>query len=168
MKIDMNNSWYDVTDSELGPFKVQSYLPLEEKMNLIDIVMQQADQAVVVNTLVLEALFHLYIVIKYTDIEFTDEDLADPFKLYDVLETNGIINITLMKMDETEYKTLRENLMSTLSYYNEYRNSARALIEQFKWFTPSEAVAVQEKLKEIDIDKLENVLRLANLTGGNE
>lgn len=166
MKLTVNNA---VKEIEIAGQKiaVKQYLPAEDKNAILEIAMQQADQGTILNTFSLDALFHLYLVLKYTDIEFSNEDKEDMLKLYDILESNNIIDAVVASIPEEEYKTLRDNLLEMVNNYLTYRNSARALVEQFSLFAPD----IAEKLKDIsqntDINKLQQIVKLADATGMN-
>ena len=66
-------------------FNVKQYLPAEDKNAILEIAMQTADQGTILNTFALDAIFHTYLVFKYTDIEFSDDDKVDILALYDLL-----------------------------------------------------------------------------------
>lgn len=145
--------------------EVKQYLPAADKNSILECAMQQADQSTVMNTFALDALFHLYIVFKYTNLSFTDNQREDLFKLYDILESNGVIDIVISAIPEVEYNTLRDNLLIMEKSYAKYRNSARAVVEQFTMFAPNTAEQMNEQLKDFDVEKMQQVLALANATG---
>lgn len=146
---------------------VKQYLPAEDKNSILENAMQQADQGTILNTYNLDSLFHLYLVLKYTDIEFSNEDMEDMLKLYDILESNGIIDAIVAAIPVEEYTTLRDNLLEMVDHYLTYRNSARALVEQFSLFAPNVAEQLKDISQNIDIDKLQQIIKLADATGMN-
>ena len=146
---------------------VKQYLPADDKNSILENVMQQADQGTILNTYNLDSLFHLYLVLKYTDIEFSNEDKEDMLVLFDILDSNGIIDAIVSAIPEEEYNTLRDNLLDMVEHYLTYRNSARALVEQLTFFAPEAADKLKEISKEIDVDKLQNVIKLADKAGMN-
>lgn len=147
--------------------EVKQYLPTADKVSLIEIAIQVADGATILNTLALDALFHLYIVFKYTNLNFTDAQKEDLLKLYDVLETNGVIEEVLKAIPEEEYAVLHENLDAMLDGYDKYRNSTRAIVEQLSVFAPQAAVNLSEQLKDFDVTKMQEILAIAEATGAN-
>lgn len=146
---------------------VKQYLPAEDKNAILENAMQQADQGTILNTYNLDNLFHLYLVLKYTDIEFSDKDKEDMLALYDILESNNIIDAVVAAIPVEEYNVLRDNLLEMVQHYLTYRNSARALVEQLTFFAPEAAEKLKEVSQEIDVEKLENVIKLADKTGIN-
>lgn len=157
----------EVKTIQLGEkvIEVKQYLPAADKNSILECAMQQADQGTVMNTFALDALFHLYIVFKYTNLSFTENQREDLFKLYDILESNGVIDAVVSAIPEVEYNTLRDNLLTMEKAYAKYRNSARAVVEQFTMFAPNAAEQVNETLKDFDIEKMQEVINLANATG---
>ena len=57
--------------------EVKNYLPIEEKMSLIDLVVQDSMEYGFVNPLKLEKYFNLYFIYKYTNISFSDANRKD-------------------------------------------------------------------------------------------
>lgn len=146
---------------------IKQYLPAEDKNSILEIAMQQADQGTILNTFALDAIFHVYIVIKYTDIKFSQEDLEDLLRLYDILETSGLIDVVIKAIPEDEYNNLRNYLLEMVDNYVNYRNSARALIEQFAFFAPQAADKIKEISENIDPEKIKQIVQLADATGMN-
>lgn len=166
MKLTVDNT---VKEIEIAGQKVliKQYLPAEDKNSILENVMQQADQGTILNTYNLDVLFHLYLVLKYTDIDFSLADRDDMLKLYDILESNKVIDMVISAIPEDEYTTLRDNLLDMTEHYLTYRNSARALVEQLTFFAPEAAEKVKDFSQDIDIEKLQNVIKLADKTGIN-
>ena len=87
--------------------EVKNYLPIEEKMSLIDLVVQDSMEYGFVNPLKLEKYFNLYFVYKYTNISFSDANRKDEDALYDILETNGVID-AVVQASPDDYSYLFE------------------------------------------------------------
>ena len=167
MIVTLQNELKTVQIGDNIQFNVKQYLPAEDKNALLEIAMQTADQGTILNTFALDAIFHTYLVFKYTDIEFSEEDREDLFTLYDLLEENGIINAVVAAIPVEEYNSLRTYLEEMVDSYLTYRNSAHALVEQFSMFAPQVAQNLSEISKNIDIEKLQQVVKLADVTGMN-
>lgn len=147
--------------------KVKQYLPAEDKNAILEIAMQQADQGTILNTFALDAIFNTYVVIKYTDIQFNAEDMEDILALYDLLESNDIINNVIAAIPVEEYTTLLDNLKDMVENYLTYRNSARALVEQFTFFAPNAAEKLKDITENFDTEKFSQVMQLADSVGMN-
>lgn len=151
-----------VCDKEI---EVKQYLPAEDKNSILEITIQEADRGTVVNTFALDCLFHLYMVFKYTNITFTDKQKEDLFKLYDLLECNGVINAVIEAIPTAEYKELHDALVDIVDKYAVYRNSFKGALEQLQMFVPQQAGEMQNALENIDLTKLNNIVSLAEATG---
>ena len=147
--------------------KVKQYLPAEDKNTILEIAMQQADQGTILNTFALDAIFNTYVVIEYTDIQFDPEDMEDILVLYDLLESNDIINSVIAAIPVEEYTTLLDNLKDMVENYLTYRNSARALVEQFTFFAPNAAEKLKDITENFDTEKFSQVMKLADSVGMN-
>ena len=148
-------------------FNVKQYLPTEDKNAILEIAMQTADQGTILNTFALDAIFHTYLVFKYTDIDFSIEEKENLFELYDLLESNGIIDAMVAAIPKEEYESLTQYLNEMVESYLTYRNSARALVEQFSMFAPQAAEKLADVTQNVDIDKLQQIIALANAAGEN-
>ena len=146
---------------------VKQYLPAEDKNSILELAMQQADQGTILNTFALDAIFHTYLVFKYTDIEFTIDEKENLFALYDILEESGIIDGVVAAIPAEEYHSLKDYLLEMVDSYLTYRNSARALVEQISLFAPQAAESLAEISQNVDINKLQNILKLADYNGIN-
>jgi len=146
---------------------VKQYLPAEDKNAILEIAMQQSDQGTILNTFALDAIFHTYLVLKYTDIEVDLDQFENILDFYDLLESNDIITAVVAAIPVDEYTSLRDYLKEMVDNYLTYRNSARALVEQFTFFAPVAAEKLQEVAQNVDVDKLKQIVQLADKTGGN-
>lgn len=147
--------------------EIKQYLPAADKNSILESTIAEADGGTVLNTFAVDIYFHLFIIFKYTNLSFTDAQKADLLKLYDILESNGVVEQIIKEIPEEEYNTLYDNLEDMIELYNEYRNSAKALVEQFAMFAPNQAVNIGEQIQNFDIEKMKNVLQLADYTGMN-
>lgn len=147
------------------PIHVKQYLPSAEKVEILNAIFSNADAGTVVNSLAVDILFDLYVVFEYSDIEFTDEDRADLFALYDRLECNGIIDAVVSAIPEEEYNVLLNNANKIYDEYLGYRDSARAVFEQMSIFAPKSAETLKENIQDFDIEKMQEVLAIAKSAG---
>ena len=145
--------------------EVKQYLPMQDKMNILEMVIQTADAGTILNTLVLDAVFEMYLIFKYTNIEFTEEEKNNILETYDKLEINDMITPIISNIPEIEYKLLRDNLLVMIDDYKTYRNSAKAVLDTLSIFAPDMAEKLNNQLDNMDTDKLQNVVELAQATG---
>ena len=110
--------------------EVKQYLPVAEKLELIaNVLNNSADDNNFANPVKTYVLSHLEIIYAYTNLSFTDKQKEDPAKLYDTLETNGIIDSIILALPPSEYDNLIEDITSTIDAYYKYKNSALGILE---------------------------------------
>lgn len=110
--------------------EVKQYLPVAEKLELIaNVLNNSADDNNFANPVKTYILSHLEIIYAYTNLSFTDKQKEDPAKLYDILETNGIIDSIILALPPSEYDNLIEDITSTIDAYYKYKNSALGILE---------------------------------------
>ena len=81
----------DMATFEGCELKIKQYLPLEEKLQLLTNVLEMsgADEGYF-NLVQLEVFYRIEMIKAYTNITFTDKQLENPAKLYDLLCMNQI------------------------------------------------------------------------------
>ena len=110
--------------------EVKQYLPVAEKLELIaNVLNNSADDNNFANPVKTYVLSHLEIIYAYTNLSFTDKQKEDPAKLYDILETNGIIDSIILAIPPSEYDNLIEDITSTIDAYYKYKNSTLGILE---------------------------------------
>ena len=110
--------------------EVKQYLPVAEKLELIaNVLNNSADDNNFANPVKTYVLSHLEIIYAYTNLSFTDKQKEDHAKIYDLLETNGIIDSIILAMPPSEYDNLIEDITSTIDAYYKYKNSALGILE---------------------------------------
>ena len=144
---------------------VLTYLPVSDKNDLIAISLQKAEQDGIYNELLLDVYFHLNIIYLYTDIEFTDEDREDELELYDILETNGIID-EVVKILGDEYKDLRDLLDDMKFNHLNYDNTAAAVLRRIITDLPKNAATAKEIVDSFDQGKYQQVVDFATAANG--
>ena len=145
--------------------QVKKYLPIEDKLDLIAITLQKAEENGIYNELLIEMFFNLNIVYLYTNIEFNDEDREDEFALYDILESNGIFD-NVISMIEDDYKVLKE-MLSSMQFANmEYQNTAAAVLRRIITDLPANAAAAKEIVDSFNPSQYQEVLNFATAANG--
>ena len=158
MKLKMNT---ETTTIMIGEQEVHvlKYLPIEDKLSLIMISLQSAVYDGVINEILLEKAFNLNLVYYYTDIVFTDKQRENEFKLYDELESNGIINQIIEYIPE--YNDLIDYLYKIKKAKMEYNISASALVDSLINNLPEQAAAAAEIVDKFDPEKYQAVIDFA-------
>jgi len=152
---------------ENNTIEVLKYLPIEDKVSLLHITLQKAKEGTVFNPILLDAYFHLYIVMMYTNISFTDKQKEDPLKLYDVLKSNGIIDLVIMNMEEEEYNKLLQDLNQMVEDSYRNNNSFAGIVANTIEQLPLRADELSEIIDNFDPSKYQAVLDFAKAANGD-
>lgn len=150
--------------------EVLKYLPIEDKNDLIHIALQNAEENGIYNDILLEMYFNLYIMYFYTNINFTDKQKEDPAKLYDQMESNGLITEVIANMDKDEYANLLTYLETIRDEMLTYKNTAGAVLQSVIQDLPRNMSAAADIINNWSPEQFESVRRLAemaNATGMN-
>lgn len=146
--------------------EVLEYLPVEDKIDLIQIALQKSMENGIYNDIKLDMYFNLYIIYMYTNIEFTPEERNDEFKLYNELESNDIILSVIGAMREEEYNSLLNYLETIRDNNTTYKMSAAALFQSFIQDLPKNAQAAADMVDHFDKDKYQEVIDFAKAANG--
>lgn len=145
---------------------VQSYLPISNKIDLIQIALQKAEQNGIYNELLLDMYFHLNIIYLYTDIQFEDDDREDEYALFDLLEKNDIIGKTIVTMEQDEYDTLKQMLLDMRDRNLAYQNTAAAVLRSIIQDLPKNAAAAADIVNSFNPEQYQSVIDFATAANG--
>ena len=104
---------------------VKQYLPLEEKIELIQRVMNMcAGNGTFCNPVKVKVLTELEMVMAYSNIEIDNELLGDDvYKVYDYLTLEGIIANVLYAIDASEREFIQSSCWETSEKLTDFNNS---------------------------------------------
>ena len=80
------------------------------------------------NTARLRMYAELYLVMYYTNITFTEKQKENLFKLYDILDSNGIID-KVISIIPGEFQDILEHSTDMVSNIYEYKNSIYGILD---------------------------------------
>lgn len=160
----VNTNIININDCEV---EVKTYLPIEDKMSLVELVVQESLEYGFVNPLKLEKWFNLYFVYKYTNISFSEAVRKDEDALYDLLETNGVIDAVVQAAPD-DYASLFEKCEEYLDKYEKYQTSFYGMATKIVNSVPEDMATALDAIQELDLSKLTETLNVARLAGGNE
>lgn len=164
LKVNTEVNEFDYLDNK---FEVLKYLPISDKFDLVNIVLQNSKRKDgYYDPIQLEKYFNLYIVYMYSNINFTDKQKEDEDKLYDLLESNGIINEIISHMEEAEYEDLLEKLNETKESEMSYITTAAAMIRNIITDLPAQADAAMKIVNNFDPEKFQAVKDFAVAANG--
>lgn len=150
---------------------IKHTIPLQDKIDLIQITLQKSEEDGIYNELKLDAYFALHYIYLYTDIEFSDEDREDELALYDVLNDNNVFEqILAAQADEeggnAEYDYLFETLQVMKELSLDYKNTAAAVLQKIIQDLPANAQAAKEIVESFDKEKYSEVVEFAEAANG--
>ena len=162
LKVNDNVKIIKINDKEI---EVKQYLPIEDKNSLCEIALNAAAAGTIYNPLLADAYFNTFIVIEYTNINFTDAQKSDILKLYNILESNDIINQVIAAIPEAEYNLLVENYNDMSDKISTYMTSAKAIADDLLQYAPKVSEQVATNVANFDNEKFAEVAKIAQQTG---
>lgn len=109
---------------------VEQYLPLEEKVNLITAVIEQSGNGEegFFNIVKLEAYYIIEMIRAYTNISFTEKQLEDTTKLYDMIRLNNVWTAVADAIPAEEREYIWNNILALAKELTTYNNSLLGVI----------------------------------------
>lgn len=145
---------------------IKTYLSMEQKLNIAESVLQEAIEFNFVNPFKVEAIFNALVCIKYTNIDFSDY-LEDMYNLYDLVETNGLLQLVVDTSFE-DYSELRQLTLDLVAKYENYQSSLSGVVDRTLLTMPQKLKESIDQLEKIDSSKLVNLYESIVENGGNE
>lgn len=166
LKLKVNDTAQTVKcgDAEI---EVLQYLPVADKTDLISITVQQAMENGVIHPVRLEQYFYLNIMYLYTNFNFTDKQKEDPDKLYDMLESNGVIDAVIGTMNQEEYDGLYKALEDYIEAYKVARANLASAVYKVLEDLPGTIEMAKEFLKDFDPSQFKEVIAFAQGANAN-
>ena len=111
--------------------EIKEYLPIEDKTKLIQYVVDSAlDEATgCFSPVRTEVYFAIGICRWYGGITFTDKQLQDVMKTYDLLEENGINTLIMDSIPKSEISFMQDLINDTIKDISRYNSSAAGIIQ---------------------------------------
>lgn len=146
----------DITELPISgdlTLEIRNYLPIEEKSQLVQYVV---DNALDANTgcfspLRIEVYFILAVCKYYASINFTEKQLSDAGKTYDLLEGNGISDKIISAIPRDEYVFIKDLVDATTEDIARYNASAAGIIQMMN----SSAGSLDAQITDI-LEKIKN------------
>lgn len=146
--------------------EVKTYLPIEEKLSIAEVVLQECMEFNFVNNIKVEALFNSMVCAKYTNIDLTNY-MEDVYALYDIVETSGLLQQVIDICFE-DYQELRGMMEELIIKYEGYENSISGIINKTLLSLPEKLKEAMSELDNLDTGKLLSVYNDIAENGGNE
>lgn len=155
----------NINDKEV---EVKQYLTAEDKYDLIMISLQQAKENGIYNDFKLDMFLHLNIVFMYTNLTFTDKQRENLPNLYDILETNDIIEMVISAIPENEIKIIYEEVNEIKKSLITYENSVAGIVNNLITQLPVNAQAAADIVDNFNPEKYSEVINFAKAIGMRE
>ena len=140
--------------------KISDYLPIDEKIALIDIALQKSMYNGMVHPLQLKKYYELGLVYMYSDIIFSEEDRADEAKIYDEIYASGLLNEIIKNIPAKEIQILAEMLKETKVAIEKHKVSVVGIIETLINTLQNEIPNLMEQLSNLSPEQAKQTLQL--------
>lgn len=109
---------------------VVQYLPLEKKLTIMQNIIEQAgnNEEGFYNIVKLTVFYTIEMLRAYTNISFTEKQLEDPQKLYDIIVLNNIWNEVKKAIPQSELTDIWENTCALAREITDYNHSALGIL----------------------------------------
>lgn len=110
---------------------VVQYLPLEKKLTVMQNIIEQAgnNEEGFYNIVKLSVFYTIEMLRVYTNISFTEKQLEDPQKLYDIIVLNNIWETVKDSIPEKERDYIWDNTCALAREITEYNHSALGILK---------------------------------------
>lgn len=123
----------DPIDIKIGEetISVVQYLPLEKKLTIMQNIIEQAgnNEEGFYNIVKLTVFYTIEMLSAYTNISFTEKQLEDPKKLYDIIVLNNIWETVKDSIPEKERDYIWDNTCALAREITEYNHSALGILK---------------------------------------
>lgn len=165
LKLKVNTEVKSV-DYNSNIIEVLQYLPVDDKYSLINVTLQKAKEGSIYNPLKKDMYFHLNLVYMYSSLTFTEKQREDESKLYDTLVSNGLMDLIIEAIPESEYTILYSYLDEQEELLLTYKNTFGGAISEIIENLPLRADEMQQIVNTFDPEKFQNVLDFAKAANG--
>ena len=135
---------------------------MADKLELVSkVIGMAADENNFANPIKIKVFTDIEFIDAYTNLSFTDKQKEDPAKLFDLLESNGVVS-AVTTLVEKEYVEVRKYIKECTDAIYTYRNSVLGLLESISQDYSNlnlEASDIQQKLADpANMELLKDVL----------
>lgn len=111
--------------------EIKQYLPVNDKLALISRVVNLSHDPDnnFPNPIKVEIIGILEIIYAYTNLSFTDKQKEDIGKLYDLLDSNGVVTAIISQIPEDEYDFVVSGINDTIDAVYKYQNSILGILD---------------------------------------
>lgn len=148
--------------------EVLQYLPVAEKKELIDMVIQKSSLESIIEPLYVDMYFHLFLVYAYTNITFTEKQKEKEEELYDVLHSSGLLNKILEQIPSSEYDCLMTYLEEAIEKQEYYAQSFIGGLLKFAADLPKKVNEAGEIAKTFNPEDFNEIFSFVKAINGSD
>ena len=145
----INNQVVNISYND-NDIEIKQYLPINDKLKLIsDIINNSIDEHSFCNPVKIKMFSELGVIQYYTNINFTDKQKEDFIKLYDLLQSNHLIDKIYEAIPEEEIHIIENGIFDSIESIYTYNNSAMGILDNMSKDYNNlnfDAEAIKEKL----------------------
>lgn len=147
---------------------VKKYLSVNQKADFIEFVLGNAidEKTGQFSPLRIEVYFAIGLLKYYADISFTEKQMADIAKTYDILESNGAIDIVTDAIPSTEYDFMTSLVSDTAKDLSNFNSSFAGMLSMMSSDASNLDSQINDILKKVkDKEGLELLDEIKNIVG---
>lgn len=164
LKVDTTTKSVDLGNGTI--VEVLKYIPIKEKYNLINTVLLKSYDDGIYNPVKMDMYFALNLIYLYSNISFTEKQKEDEEKIYDTLQSNGVMDKIIDTIEDEEYNNIYTMLVETEDKYNEYRKTIAGMLNDFSKQLNENADLLKQITESFDPSQFQNVLDFAQAANG--
>ena len=154
-------------DFQGNKIEIKSYLPIQDKYDLIQITLQKSLVNGVYSPILLDEFFSLHLAYLYTNLSFTDKQKEDEDKIYNCLKSNGFLEAVVAAIPEEEYSELLQFLEEEVKENTRYNTSAVGMLDKVITDLSENMKAATDIVNNFDKNKFQEVVQFAEAANGN-
>ena len=144
--------------------EVKEYLPISEKMDLVNEIVVDAVSLNenYYNPGMIEVWMILKLIQYYSNISFTEKQLADKDKLYDSVVSSKLAKTIIEKIEDEELNAVQELVYSALKNVYSYNNSILGILQAVKeGYTEQDMNMddLKDKISGLDLQELTDIVK---------
>ena len=161
-----NQSTYTTIEWEGDAINIKNYLPIESKIDLIQLVAQQSVENGIFMPIKVDMYMGMYLIFFYTDIEFTEEEKENIPELFDEMFNSGLYNEILNFIPDTEKNIIYTNLDTYVEKVEKHNSTTAYMINQILEQLPITMEETNELMENFNTDKFAEVMNFARAANG--
>ena len=165
LNLTINNNTNNIPINE-DNINILQYLPIEDKNSIIYLALQNAEENGEYNLIKLDMYYKLYTVYMYSNLEFAEEEKDDEAKIFDVLNSNGLMDMIIAAIPPHEKEYCDTLLEKTLEAKRTYRNTVASVIHSFINDLPKNANVAKNIIAQFNPEDFQQVIEFAKAANG--